>query len=229
MLKEKMKGFLIGAITTAVLVCGYSAFSETIDKVLTATFKDIKIIINGYELTPTDVNGNPVEPFVIDGTTYLPVRAISEAVGYDVDWDYDTNTVILSSYTDDPEYGWVSFVDLFTYADAEYLVNFDKIVDESNQPIHLILSLIEDGRGTDLPSKIRMHAYSEPIGVDFDEYDIIFEDYVAETGDNTFVYYDEETETEIIFVLDIYGDIVAEQYSGKPLGINGVYSFSSVG
>ena len=38
-----------------------------------------------------------VEPFIIDGTTYLPVRALSNALGFDVGWDNATSTVSISS------------------------------------------------------------------------------------------------------------------------------------
>lgn len=34
-----------------------------------------------------------VEPFTVNGTTYLPVRAIGEALGKDVKWDGETKTV----------------------------------------------------------------------------------------------------------------------------------------
>lgn len=62
-----------------------------------AAYRDIKITIDGTELVPKDVSGNVVEPFIIDGTTYLPVRAISEALKLSVAWDDSTSTVILSS------------------------------------------------------------------------------------------------------------------------------------
>lgn len=49
--------------------------------------KTISIYINGTKLTPKDGNGKVVDPFTVDGTTYLPVRAIAEALGKDVKWD----------------------------------------------------------------------------------------------------------------------------------------------
>lgn len=67
-----------------------------------ATYRDIAIVINGVLVTPKDAAGNTVEPFIIDGTTYLPVRAISEALGLSVQWDGDTNTVTLSSSAPQP-------------------------------------------------------------------------------------------------------------------------------
>ena len=44
-----------------------------------------------------DANGNYVEPFIIDGTTYLPVRGIASALGLNVGWDGATKTVLLTT------------------------------------------------------------------------------------------------------------------------------------
>lgn len=60
-------------------------------------YADIKITLNGVEIIPQDANGNAVEPFAISGTTYLPVRAVANALGLDVDWDQATKTVILKT------------------------------------------------------------------------------------------------------------------------------------
>lgn len=64
---------------------------------VSATYRDISIIIDGAVLVPTDAAGNVVEPFLIDGNTYLPVRAISEALGLNVSWDNATSTVALTT------------------------------------------------------------------------------------------------------------------------------------
>ena len=52
-------------------------------------FSNIKIVVDGKELK-TDK-----EPFIYEGTTYLPVRAVGEAVGKNVTWDAASKTVIL--------------------------------------------------------------------------------------------------------------------------------------
>lgn len=59
--------------------------------------EEVKIYIDGVLLEPTDANGNSVSPLLIDGTTYLPVRAVAGAIGYEVKWDADTLSVYLSS------------------------------------------------------------------------------------------------------------------------------------
>ena len=61
------------------------------------TYRDIKIYVNDNLIEPKDVNGNIVEPFIIEGTTYLPVRAVSSALGKDVSWDDETKTVIVQT------------------------------------------------------------------------------------------------------------------------------------
>lgn len=73
--------------------------------VAAAANNGINILINGNTLIPKDVNGNIVEPFLIDGTTYLPIRAVSEALGKTVDWDGDTQTVSITDKNISYEYG----------------------------------------------------------------------------------------------------------------------------
>lgn len=47
----------------------------------------MKVLVNGEEFTPTDVNGNAVDVFAYNGTTYVPIRAMSEAFGLEVGYD----------------------------------------------------------------------------------------------------------------------------------------------
>ena len=96
--KDKIKGYVAG-IVTAILLCSTVTFAQSIEKVVTAVYNNIKIVIDGTEIEPKDANGNVVEPFIIDGTTYLPVRAVAKAVGLDVGWDGATSTVMLSGKT----------------------------------------------------------------------------------------------------------------------------------
>ena len=80
---------------TKVFVTGASGNVGT--ALYTLVYRGIKIILDGTLITPRDASGNVVEPFIIDGTTYLPVRALSNALGFDVGWDNATSTVSISS------------------------------------------------------------------------------------------------------------------------------------
>lgn len=95
---DKLKGFALGvAACLVVSTLTIPSFAASVKKQLTAYYNDIKLIINGETVTPKDVNGTVVEPFVIDGTTYLPVRAVAEALGQNVSWDGVTHSVIIGA------------------------------------------------------------------------------------------------------------------------------------
>lgn len=93
-MKEKLKGIVLGIVIGAMFVPTVFATIGTVTKEL--SYNDIKITLNDEKLTPTDANGNYVEPFIIDGTTYLPVRAVANALGLNVEWDGANNTVVLA-------------------------------------------------------------------------------------------------------------------------------------
>ena len=70
-------------------------------------YKNVKIYLDGAELIPTDVNGKYVEPFLMGGSTYLPLRAIASALGLEVGWDEKTNTITLDAPEEEAPTGMV--------------------------------------------------------------------------------------------------------------------------
>ena len=52
----------------------------------------IDVEFNGQQIAMADATGKPVDAFVYQGTTYVPIRAISETFGADVGYDSSTNT-----------------------------------------------------------------------------------------------------------------------------------------
>ena len=90
------KGFLSGFLTALVLLGLIGTASATIGRrTVNIDYNNINVTLNGKAVELVDANGNAVEPFAINGTTYLPVRAVSTALGLDVGWDGATSTVIL--------------------------------------------------------------------------------------------------------------------------------------
>ncbi len=94
-MKERIRTLIVGIIIGALLVPTAFATVGTVTKEL--SYNNIKITLDGKEITPTDASGAYVEPFIMDGTTYLPVRGIANALDLGVEWDGGTNTVKLSS------------------------------------------------------------------------------------------------------------------------------------
>ena len=98
-MKNRIQGIIIGFLVAALLLGG-TALAIVGTKNITVTYRDIKLVVDGKEVIPRDVNGNVVEPFIYEGTTYLPIRAISQALGKPVDWDNPTSTVYVGEKPD---------------------------------------------------------------------------------------------------------------------------------
>lgn len=118
-MKERGKGFIAGMLVSAVLAGTIGTAAATIgSRTVKADYADIKITLNGSQITPKDATGATVEPFSVNGTTYLPVRAVANALGVDVDWNGDTSTVEMKSNSfldkETSSYAW----DVVLYADA---------------------------------------------------------------------------------------------------------------
>ena len=102
-MKKTLKGYLLGLLTATVLVGGvtYAANTTTLYDVVT---NGVKIVIDGKKINPTDANGKAVEPIIYNGTTYLPVRAVADALGKAVYWDGRNYTVYLGQMDGELEY-----------------------------------------------------------------------------------------------------------------------------
>lgn len=94
-MKCKLK--ITSLVLAIALILGTTAFATVGNRAAQLVYNNIKIVLNGKEVIPKDANGNAVEPFAIDGTTYLPIRAISNALGLNVGWDNTTKTVTLDN------------------------------------------------------------------------------------------------------------------------------------
>lgn len=98
-----LRSFVSGVLATVLCAGLIGTASASIgQRTMVADYQNIRITLDGKEITPTDANGNSVEPFSVDGTTYLPVRAIGSALGLGVDWDGDTGTVVLTTPSQAP-------------------------------------------------------------------------------------------------------------------------------
>lgn len=95
MKKERSRGFWSGVITTLLIVAmSVSVFAAA------QTIKvngGVKLKLDGQMLTPKDANGKIVDVFEYNGTTYVPLRAVSQAFGKEIAWDGKTRTAIIGS------------------------------------------------------------------------------------------------------------------------------------
>lgn len=97
---KRLQGIVIGVLATVLLLSGVtSAASRT--ETINVTFRGIRIVVDGMEYSAKDSDGNSIEPFIYNGTTYLPVRAVSQALDRRVVWDGSTSTVFIDSSSPD--------------------------------------------------------------------------------------------------------------------------------
>lgn len=88
-MKEKMKGFIAGICVALLLTSVMTVFAVGID----VHIGGIRIYWDGVEKTLKNVKGEKVEPMIYNGTTYVPLRAMSQLMGKEVEWDQATTSV----------------------------------------------------------------------------------------------------------------------------------------
>ncbi len=120
--KDKMKGFLIGVCATAMIgTTGTALAAGTLERI-DVVMGGLKLYVDGKLVKPTDVEGNVVEPFIYDGTTYLPLRALSNALTNnqkEVKFDSATSTIYIGEA---PVAAQTDIKELKTYNDYDSAV-----------------------------------------------------------------------------------------------------------
>ena len=93
---KKHAKILILALCCALLLSS-AVYAASRTRTMEVTYSDIKLVVDGNAVTPKDAAGTVVEPFIYEGTTYLPVRAVGEALGKQISWDGNTKTVYIGA------------------------------------------------------------------------------------------------------------------------------------
>ncbi|MFE5317244.1 peptidylprolyl isomerase [Paenibacillus sp. NPDC056579] len=85
-MNDKVKGLLLG-LSLGTLLTGTVAYASGTQ--IEVYFQNIKYMFDGFEKKPAEDQG---QGFIYNGTTYVPLRFVSEALGKEVQWDGDTQT-----------------------------------------------------------------------------------------------------------------------------------------
>lgn len=91
--KKKMLALTISALIL-FLSLGTTGYAASVQSTLTAQFKALKILLNGSQVTMES------QPIIVNGSTYLPLRAFANLFGKNVDWNAELQQV---SITDKPD------------------------------------------------------------------------------------------------------------------------------
>ena len=113
----KFKRFLRMALCLllcAVFFTGGVFAAGKLQKRKITVYSGVDIYVDDARLDARDANGNPVEVFIYNGTTYLPVRAVGEAVGKAVQWEAKTSSVYIGQHKSDKPAVWLDEFDYFS-------------------------------------------------------------------------------------------------------------------
>lgn len=93
-MKKRLQGMLIGMLISAVVMGGI-AYAATGTQFLEVIYDNIKVYKDNVPCELKDANGTVIEPFIHNGTTYMPVRGTANLADMQVTWDGNTKSVYL--------------------------------------------------------------------------------------------------------------------------------------
>ena len=88
MVKKLIVVLLVAMFAGVSTVC---AVSSTSSQNIPVTYRNIKIVVDGKQVI------SDKEPFIYNGSTFVPLRLIGESLGRTVGWDSATNTVSIDT------------------------------------------------------------------------------------------------------------------------------------
>lgn len=114
----------------------------------------LKFKLNGSDWTPKDEEGNTLAPITYKETTYLPVRAVSNALQVPIDYDNDTETVLLGKKSTNESVN--SFLESIDYLDTSSPGGLFNLIKDPALTTY---------NGTSYKEIIRSEVYNPSVGV----------------------------------------------------------------
>lgn len=93
-MKERLQGLAAG-ILIGTLLAGGAVFAKTAVENIEVIYDNIKVYKDNVLCELKDANGTVIEPFIYNGTTYMPVRGTANLADMQVTWDGNTKSVYL--------------------------------------------------------------------------------------------------------------------------------------
>ena len=88
--KKFRKIAILVAVMMLVMSFSSTGFASWLDQTIKASYRNISVYVNGTMKQAKTATGAVVEPFIVDGTTYVPLRGIAEMLGYQVNFNPNT-------------------------------------------------------------------------------------------------------------------------------------------
>lgn len=85
-----MKKFISGLLIGGIVMTSATAFAANIVN-MQAVYSIKSLVVNGVD------TGKGSSAFVSEGTTYVPLRTVSDALGHEISWDSSTKTIYINT------------------------------------------------------------------------------------------------------------------------------------
>lgn len=123
---DGIKGMLAGAAITIGLAAVVGTVSAgDVPKEDRVSYNNVKVNVSGEIVEFKDERGNKVNPVLIDGTTYIPLRGIAEQLGHAVAWDKSENII----YVKESDSGGMTHLKSETVRNQELEESIKKVID----------------------------------------------------------------------------------------------------
>ncbi|MDQ0885407.1 hypothetical protein QFZ81_000495 [Paenibacillus sp. V4I9] len=88
----------IAVISACIMAFGITSYaSGGVESIQAYLNHDFKFTLNNNAWVPKDSDGVVLTPVILNGTSYLPVKAVVEATGGEVQWNEATKTIAITS------------------------------------------------------------------------------------------------------------------------------------
>ncbi len=198
---KKLRVFLLVLVMLSCFCVGALADSN-LRQIQAYINEGIAIRLDGQTQTMYDAQGKRVYPISYNGTTYVPIRAVSNMLGIDVEWDGANNTILLGDN------------DVVPKTKITDLVYYNRLRNSSNHRYEKVNSAM-DNLGNTYIDPLRLMTSCES---NYWETYMLTEDFSTFTGVLFIGYEDRDSRTTCN--VRIYGD--GELLYNSPTMTNGV-------
>jgi len=111
-MKAMMKKSVFGVVVLGMTVAwaGGVYAGSNLQKITAYLNGNLDIQVNGTHFIAKDGNGNKLSPITYENTTYLPVRAVADAVNVPIDYDASKQQIRIGTGTTAPSAGDLSAI-----------------------------------------------------------------------------------------------------------------------
>lgn len=211
----KKTGIFLLVALVAVVALTPVAFGQSIQKNIQVAFNGIKVYLNDDQLILKDAQGSTVQPFIYNGTTYLPIRAISQALGKDVSWDGKTNSVFIGEHNSTTPDIWLGSINVFNEQKHDIKYGWIELDNGGYEEVSSYM-IAADGKLYDNQVLLYLHYWLQSHNDAFKYEYLINQDF--KKFQTTYMLSNASKSTTIPFEMKVYGDDVLLYESGSLTG-----------